>query len=154
MTKFGFSWKSGKTSYSGIGQKLSRSLIHTYHIYMYKFIFFWMLRAQIIRICNCEMKIWGCTPSSGAFSKWLPLKKCQKSKNRNFSIWTSNYQRYTKFTSRYMFLRMIIKNSWRIKRCFKIPDGRQFWPKKSFSLWNQIICLFQYCLNHAKNKEF
>ena len=28
-----------------------------------------MLRAQIIRICNVEMKIWGFTPSYAAFSK-------------------------------------------------------------------------------------
>ena len=65
-------------SYSGIDQKLCRPVIHTHHIYMNGHIFFWMLRAQIIRICNIEMKIWGCTPSSRAFSKWLSRRKCRK----------------------------------------------------------------------------
>ena len=54
------------------------------------------------------MKIWGFTPSSGAFSKCLSRRKCRKTKNRNF--------RYTQFISRYMFLRMtktviLVKNS-------------------------------------------
>ena len=37
-----------------------------------------MLRAQVIRICNVDIKIWGFTPSSGAFSKWLSPRKCRK----------------------------------------------------------------------------
>ena len=69
-------------------------------------IFFWMLTAQIIKICNVEMKIWGFTPSSGAFSKWLSRRKCRKTTNGNFCISTSDYHRYTQFISRYMFLRM------------------------------------------------
>ena len=106
ITKSCPSWKSGKTSYLGIDQKLGRPLIHTHHIYMNDHIFFWVLWVQIISICNVEMKIWGCTSSSGAFSKWLSRKKCRKTKNRNFRISTSNYQRYTQFTSRSMFLTM------------------------------------------------
>ena len=74
------SWKSGKTSYLGIGQKLDRPLIHTHHIYMNEHIFFRMLRAQIIRICNVETTILGCTPSSGAFSNWLSQKMSKKTK--------------------------------------------------------------------------
>ena len=85
---------------------IGRPVIHTHHIYMNEHIFFWMLRAQIIRICNVEMKIWGFTPSSGAFSNWLSRRKCRKTKNRNFCISTSYYHRYTQFISRYMFLRM------------------------------------------------
>ena len=106
MTKSCPSWKSGKTSYSGIGQKLGRPVIHTHHIYMYEHIFFGKLKAQIIRLCNVEMKIWGCTPSSGAFSNWLSRRKCRKTKNKNFRISNSSYHRYTQFTSRYMFLGM------------------------------------------------
>ena len=85
---------------------IGRPAIHTHHIYMNEHIFFWMLRAPIIRICNVEMKIWGFTPSSGAFSTWLSRRKCRKNKNRNFCISTSNYHIYTQFISRYMFLRM------------------------------------------------
>ena len=102
MTNSCPSWKSGKTSYSCIGQKLGRPVIHTYHIYMNEPMFFWMLKAQIIRICNFEIKFWGCTPSVGAFSKWLSRRKCPKNRNRNFPISASNYHRYTQFTSRYM----------------------------------------------------
>ena len=58
-------------------EAIGRPVIHTHHIYMNEHIFFWMLRAQIIRICNVEMKI---TPSSGAFSKWLSRRKCRKTK--------------------------------------------------------------------------
>ena len=87
-------------------EAIGRPVIHTHHIYLNEHIFFWMLRAQIIRSCNVEMKIWGFTPSSDAFSKWLSRRKCRKTKNRNFCISTSYYHRYTKFISRYMFLRM------------------------------------------------
>ena len=100
---------------------IGRPVIHTYHIYMNEHIFFWMLKAQIIRICNVEMNIWGFTPSSGAFSKWLSRRKCRKTKNRNFCISTSNYHRYTQFISRYMFLTMtntviLVENSLYIKK--------------------------------------
>ena len=137
---------------------LGRPVIQTHHIYMNEHIFFWMLRAQIIRICNVEMKIWGFTPSSGAFSKWLSRRKCRKTKNGNFCFSTSNYHRYTQFISRYMFLRMtntmilhVVENSLYIKKDFKIHDGRQLWQKKSLSVWNQLICQSQYCL---KQKVF
>ena len=116
---------------------IGRPVIHTYHIYLNEHIFFWMLRAQIIRTCNVEMKIWGFTPSSGAFSKWLSRRKCRKTKNRNFCIATSNYHRYTQFISRYVFLRItntviLVKNSLYIIKDFKIHDGRQFWPKNRY----------------------
>ena len=62
-----------------------------------------MLRAQIIRICKVEMKIWGFTPSSGAFSKWLSRRKSRKPKKWNFCISTSNYHRYTQSISRYIW---------------------------------------------------
>ena len=88
----------------------------------------------------------------GALSKWLPRKKYW-----NFSI--SNYQRYTKFTSRCMFLMMtntmiLVTNSLCIKKYFKIQDGRQFCKINRFSIWNQLICQSQYCLNRAKTKGF
>ena len=67
MTKSCLSWKSGKTSYSGEGQKLGRPVIHTYHIHMNEHIFVWMLIAQMIRNWNIEMEFRGCTSSSGAF---------------------------------------------------------------------------------------
>ena len=107
---------------------------HPPYLYAWTYIFFWMRRAQIIRICNVEMKIWGCTPSSGAFSKWLSWRKCWKTKNRNFRTSTSDYHRYTQFTLRYMFLRMtntvmLVKNSLHVTTDFKIQDGRSFWPK-------------------------
>ena len=115
-------------------EAIGRPVIHTHHIYMNEHIFFWMLRAQMIRICNVQMKIWGFPPSSGAFSKWLSRRKCWKTKKRSFCISTSNYHRYTQFISRYMFLRMtntliLVKNSLHIKIDFKIHDGCQFWPK-------------------------
>ena len=118
-------------------EAISRPVIHTHHIYMIEHMFFWMLRAQIIRICNVEMKIWGFTPSSGAFLKWLSRRKCRKTKNINFFISTSNYHRYTQFISRYMFLRItnkviLVKNSLYIIKDFKIHDGGQFWPKNRY----------------------
>ena len=94
MTKSCPSWKNGDTSFLGIGLKLDMPLIHTHHIYMYEHLFFWMLRVQIIRICNVEMKIWGCSPFSGVFSKWLLWTKYPTAKNWDFRISTSNYQIY------------------------------------------------------------
>ena len=64
----------------------------------------------------------------------LPLVKIRKkqAKNRNFLISTFNYQKYTKFTSRYMFWWMtnamkLAKISLRITKDVKIQDGRQLW---------------------------
>ena len=37
------------------------------------------------------------------WTSWLPRKKCRKAKNKNIRISTSNYQRYTKFASRYIY---------------------------------------------------
>ena len=78
MTKRCPSQKSGKASYSGIVHNVGRPVIHTHHIYVYEHIFFWMLRAQMLRIYSIEMKIWGCTPFSGTISKWLSWRKCRK----------------------------------------------------------------------------
>ena len=118
-------------------EAIGRPVIHTHHIYMNEHMFFWILRAEMIGICNVEMKICGFTPSSGAFSKWLFRRKYRKPKNRNFCIPTSSYHRYTQFISRYMFLRMtntviIVKKSLYIKKDFKIHDGGQFWPKNRY----------------------
>ena len=151
-------------------EAIGRPVIHTHHIYMNEHILFWMLRAQIIRICNVEMKIWGFTPSSGAFSKWLSRRKCRKTKNRNFCISTSNYHRYIQFISRYMFLRMtsmviLVKNSLYIKKDFKIHDGRQFWQKIVISMKStnmpvsilpktksfKVLCVF--IANYGANNE-
>ena len=124
-------------------EAIGRPVIHTHHIYMNEHIFFGMLRAHIIRICNAEMKIWGFTPSSGAFSKWLSRRKYRQNKNRNFCISTSNYHRFTQIIARYVFLRMtntviLVKNSLYIKKDFKIHDGRQFYC--------QFYC-YQYEIN-------
>ena len=148
---------------------IGRPVIHTHHIYMNEHIFFWMLRAQIIRICNVEMKIWGFTPSSGALSKWLSQRKCRKTKNRNFCISTSNYHRYTQFIYTYMSLRMtnaviLVKKSLHIKKDFKINVGQKIvismkstnmpvsiLPKtKSF----KILCVFiaNYGVNNEKSE--
>ena len=106
------------------------------NIYMNEHTFFWMLIAYIIRICNVEMKIWGFTPSSGAFSKWLSRRKSRKTKNRNFCIATSNYHRYTQFISIYMFLRMtntviLVKNYLNIK----------WWPSMMATNFGQKIVI-------------
>ena len=80
MTKSCPSSKSGKTSYLGIGQKLDRPFIHTHHNYMYEHISFRMFRAQMIRICSVEMKIWGCTHSLfwHIFKMVAPKKNAEK----------------------------------------------------------------------------
>ena len=138
MAKSCPSWKSGKNKLFGHRpEAIGRPVMHTHHIYMNEHIFFGMLRAQKIRICNVEMKIWRFTPSSGAFSRWFSQRKCRKNKNRNFYISISNYRKYTPFISRYMFLSMtntliLIKNSLHIKKYFKIHDGRQFCPKNRY----------------------
>ena len=90
----------------------------------------------------------------------LPRENPEKQvKSRKILISTSSYQRYTKFTSLYMLWWMInaiewVKISLRITKYVKIQDGRQLGLKKSFSLWNQLICQPQYCLNRAKTKGF
>ena len=63
----------------------------------------------------------------------------KQTKKWNFLISASKYQKYTKFTSRYMFLWMtnamqLVKISLRITKDVKIQDGRQLWLKKSFSV--------------------
>ena len=64
----------------------------------------------------------------------LPLVKnpVKQAKKWNFFISASNYQRYTKLTSRYMFCWMkntmeLVKISLRITKDVKIQDGRQLW---------------------------
>ena len=64
----------------------------------------------------------------------LPIVKIRKkqAKNGNFLISTSNYQRYTKFISKYMFLWVtntmkLVKISLRITKNVNIQDGRQLW---------------------------
>ena len=136
-------------------EAIGRPVIHTHHIYMNEHIFFWMLRVQMIRICNVEMKIWGFTPSSGAFSNGLSRRKCRKNL-RNFCISTFNHHRYTQFISWYMFLRMT-NTEILVKQFFTYQKGLQnpWWPpilaKKSLSVWKQLICQSQYCL---KQKSF
>ena len=73
-------------------------------------------------------------------SKSCPRENPEKqAKKWNFLISASRYQKYTKFTSRYMFLWMtnamqLVKISLRITKDVKIQDGRQLWLKKSFSV--------------------
>ena len=63
-----------------------------------------------------------------------PQKKKKKKKNRNSLISISNYQRYTKFNSMHVFLRMTKRMNYsKIKLGFtkvvKIEDGSQLWSK-------------------------
>ena len=102
----------------------ARQSRHSHPPYLYKWTCLFLdVKSQMIRICNVEMKIWRCTPSSGAFSKWFSWRWCRKTKSTNFRISTSNYQRYTQFISWYMFLRMtntviLVKNTLHIKKHF------------------------------------
>ena len=64
----------------------------------------------------------------------LPLVKIRKKRAKKlmFLISASNYQRYTKFPSRYMFRWMtnamkLVKISLCITKDVKIQDGRQLW---------------------------
>ena len=82
----------------------------------------------------------------------LPLMKIRKNKPKkwNFLISASKYQKYTKFTYRYMFLWMtnamqLVKICSRITKDVKIQNGRQLWLKNRFryqassnipKLWN------------------
>ena len=61
----------------------------------------------------------------------------KQAKKWNFFISASKYQKYTKFTSRYMFLWMtnamqLVKISLRITKDVKIQDGRQLWLQNRF----------------------
>ena len=63
--------------------------------------------------------------------KMVVPKKMPKTKNINFRISTTNYHRYTQFTSRYMFLTMtnttiLVKNSLPITKDFKIQMAANF----------------------------
>ena len=69
----------------------------------------------------------------------VKIRKKNKPKKWNFLISASRYQKYTKFTSRYMFLWMknamqLVKISLRITKDVKIQDGRQLWLKNRFSV--------------------
>ena len=72
--------------------------------------------------------------------KVAPRENTEKqAKKGNFLISASKYQKYTKFTSRYMFLWMtnamqLVKISLHITKDVKIQDGRQLWLKKSLSV--------------------
>ena len=61
----------------------------------------------------------------------------KQAKKWNFLISVSKYQKYTKFTSRYMFLWMtnamqLVKISLRFTKDVKIQDGSQLWLKNRF----------------------
>ena len=63
-----------------------------------------------------------------------PEKQAKKWK---FLISASKYQKYTNFTSRYMFLWMsnamqLVKITLRITKDVKTQDGRQLWLKNRF----------------------
>ena len=57
-----------------------KPVIHTHHIYMNEHIFFWMLRAQIIRICNVEMKFEDSLPLLAHFQNGCPEENAEKPK--------------------------------------------------------------------------
>ena len=61
----------------------------------------------------------------------------KQAKKWNFFISASKYQKYTKLTSRYMFLLMtnamqLVNFSLRITKDVKIQNGRQLWLKNRF----------------------
>ena len=61
----------------------------------------------------------------------------KQAKKWYFFISASKYKKYTKFTSRYMFLwttkaMQLVKISLRITKNVKIQDGRQLWLKNRF----------------------
>ena len=63
----------------------------------------------------------------------------KQAKKWNFLISASKYQKYTKFTSRYMFLWMtnamqLVKISLGITKGLKIQDGHQLWLKIVFGI--------------------
>ena len=71
----------------------------------------------------------------------LPLVKNpeKQAKKWNLLISAPKFQKYTKFTSRYMFFWMtnaiqLVKISLRIKKDVKIQDGRQLWLKIVFGI--------------------
>ena len=94
-------------------------------------------------IYGTGVEIW-----SNLCRKVAPHEK--QAKKWNFLISASKYQKYTKFTSRSMFLWMtnamqLVKISLRITKDIKIQDGRQLWLKNRFQyqasskipkLWN------------------
>ena len=61
-------------------EALGRIVIHTHHIYMNEHIFCWMLRAQIIRICNVEMKFEDSLPLLAHFQNGCPEVNAEKPK--------------------------------------------------------------------------
>ena len=114
-------------------------------------IYFQMLRAHIIWICNVGIKILVCTPSPGVFSKCLPPKKYWEAKDWNFHISTSNYQRFTKFTSRYIFFRMtntmkLVFKKWTYHERPQNPRCSPMLAKQSLILAMKWICHFDITL--------
>ena len=73
----------------------------------------------------------------------LPSVKIRKNKPKS-EISASNYQRYTKVTSRYMFWWMtntmeLVKISLRITKDVKIQDGHQLWLKNIIGIRRAAI---------------
>ena len=60
-------------------EAIGRPVIHTHHIYMNEHIFFWVLRAQIIRIC-VEMKFEDSLPLLAHFQCGCPEENAEKPK--------------------------------------------------------------------------
>ena len=113
----------------------------------------------MIRIGTVELKLWCNTASSWAFLKWPPRKKCRNAKKRNL-------------ISQLLIIRNIHNLPLDIYLCFedeKYDDNiykfftyrttqNPRWPpvfaKKSFSVWNQLICHSEYCLSRSKTMGF
>ena len=107
----------------------------------------------LLTICIDTKSIYGTVFEiwSNLCRKVAPRENPEKqAKKWNFLMSASKYQKYTKFTSRYMFLWMtnamqLVKISLRITKDVKIQDGRQLWLKNRFryqastkipKLWN------------------
>ena len=61
-------------------EAIGRPVIDISHIYMNEHIFFWMLRAQIIRICNVEMKFEDSLPLLAHFQNGCREENAEKPK--------------------------------------------------------------------------
>ena len=97
-------------------------------------------KIKFLTICVYTKLIYGTVFEiwSNLCRKVSPRENPEKqAKKWNLLISASKYQKYTKFTFRYMFLWMtnamqLVKISLRITKDVKIQDGRQLWLKHRF----------------------
>ena len=100
------------------------------------------------------------THSPGAYSKWPPRIKSRKVKNRIFHISISNYHKYTKFISKYLFLRVtnmieIFKIWFLITKELKIhygwPQNHSWYRINQCAIFSNALTLSKTVLNTPEN---